>query len=124
MEAAGKEEREARERERQEAEPKKAEAGITNEVREAICPVCGKGISLQHRKGLRSYLGNFDRDKPFGVVLDNRGGRYRGYRFVGYFNPQDDTDGIFELVKGRLLQAVREWVVKGWITEEELKTLS
>jgi len=109
--------------EKRETKPERVEGEIRNELREAICPVCGKCISLHHRGGLQNHLDKFDHNKPFGVILDNQGGKWHGYRFIGYFNPQDDTTGLYEAVKGRLMGAVREWIDKGWITREELSSL-
>lgn len=98
--------------------------------RQAICPVCGTahGIEVTERVEGKPYIKlarrnywervkEFDPDKPFGVIQETLG---RGsFRLVGYFSPEEDEDGFFPLIKGRLLAAVKEWINKGWITREE-----
>jgi hypothetical protein len=44
-------------------------------------------------------------------------------RAVGYFQPEDDTDGYFPLVKARVLATVKEWLANGWLTEDEVSSL-
>lgn len=105
----------------------------TKEYRQAICPVCGRSAGLKRveypAKGYYSppatenfwqYTKDFDPNKPFGVIQEVGGGKGHSFRVIGYFNPEDDVDGFFPLVKARLLKAVREWRDKGWITEQEL----
>lgn len=108
----------------------------TGEYRQAICPVCGRSAGLKrtnyNQKGYSSsiavenfwkYTQDFDPDKPFGVIQEVGGGRGRSFRVIGHFNPEDDIDGFFPLVKARLLAAVREWLNKGWIDKEEVADL-
>lgn len=40
---------------------------------------------------------------------------------VGYYNPEQDVDGFFPLIKGRLLNVIQDWLAKGWLTAEELQ---
>lgn len=102
------------------------------EYRQAICPVCGVAhgtevtktqpgkpyIKLARRNYWERTL-DFDPGKSFGVIQETVG---RGsFRVIGYFNPDEDKDGFFPLVKSRLLQAVKEWVDKGWISREEVE---
>lgn len=63
---------------------------------------------------------DYDPDKPFGVIKDMSQGRGRGFQVIGHFGPDDDPDGYYPLVKGRLLAVLREWQAKGWITAEEI----
>ena len=41
-------------------------------------------------------------------------------RLLGYFSPEEDTDGYFPLVKQALLNAMKDWVDKGWISRAEI----
>lgn len=91
------------------------------EYRSAICPVCGTGHGKRNGKNYWDTI-TFAPNKPFGVIQDV--GRGRGFAVIGYFNPDDDPDGHFPAVKARLLQAVAEWVAKGWIAKEEVTALA
>jgi len=100
------------------------------QYRQALCPVCGTahGVKVTEtipgkpylkmaRRNYWELVKDFDPNKPFGVIQETAG---RGsFRFLGYFSPEEDQDGFFPLVKGRLLAAVKEWLNKGWITKEE-----
>lgn len=99
--------------------------------RQAICPVCGtshgnvvternpgKPYIIYSRENFWQRTLTFDPNKPFGVIQETTG---RGsFRFLGYFDPNEDVDGMFPLVKARLLRAVQEWLNKGWLTREEV----
>ena len=103
------------------------------EYRQAFCPVCGTAHGYFRPGGRKAdpfgetqpinyweWTEGFDSDKPFGVIQDMGQGRGRGFQFIGYFQPDEDPDGYFPLVKARLLAAVRDWVAKGWLTENEI----
>lgn len=103
------------------------------EYRQAICPVCGRAAGYQvtervpgkpymilDRENYWEKIKDFRPDKPFGVIQDVSKGRGKSFGVIGYFNPEDDVDGFFPLVKERLLAAVAEWLKKGWITKEEV----
>ena len=104
-----------------------------SEYRQAFCPVCGTAHGtevtetvpgkLYIKLARRNYwerTKDYDPAKPFGVIQQAEG---RGsFRLLGYFSPEEDVDGFFPLVKARLLAATKEWMVKGWITREELET--
>lgn len=104
------------------------------EYRQAFCPVCGTshGNEVTERVEGKPYIKlargnywdktrNFSPDKPFGVIQETMG---RGtFRTIRYFQPEDDVDGFFPLVKERLMQACREWIEKGWMTREELEAV-
>lgn len=117
-------------------QPQRVSATPTGEYRSAICPVCGRAAG---KKRLRypydrdedssatqnfwEYTLFFDPDKPFGVIQQVGLGKGKSFKVVGHFGPNDDPDGYFPLVKGRLLGAVREYLAKGWVTREELMSL-
>ena len=98
--------------------------------RSAVCPLCGishgKRVTrrMEGRPDIKLETANFwtgvqdfDPDKPLGVIQETTG---RGsFRTIGHFGPEDDPDGYFPLIKARLLNALREWVAKGWITVDE-----
>ena len=100
--------------------------------RQALCPVCGTAHGSQVTETIpgkpymvlarRNYWEKtleFDPNKAFGVIQETGLGRGRSFRVLGYFSPEEDEDGYFPLVKARLLQAVREWLDKGWISPQE-----
>ena len=105
---------------------------MATEMRKAFCPICGRtaGREVTKRVKGKHYIalehGNYwdrtkdyEADKPFGVIQTTEG---RGtITTTGYFNPEDDKDGFFPLVKARMMQAMKEWIDKGWITIDELK---
>jgi len=100
--------------------------------RQALCPVCGTahGIEVTETVPGKKYIKlarrnfwertkDFDPDKPFGVIQKATG---RGsFRMVGYFGPEEDVNGFFPLIQQRLLNAVKEWVAKGWLTKEQIE---
>lgn len=99
--------------------------------RQAICPLCGTSHGIEvtetvpgkkyiklRRRNYWERVKDFDPDKPFGVIQETTG---RGsFKLVGYFSPEEDVDNFFPLIKARLLQAMKEWVSKGWIAREEV----
>ncbi|GAI95205.1 unnamed protein product [marine sediment metagenome] len=87
---------------------------VGKEYRQVTCPVCGRAGGL----AFWPYTQHFDPDKPFGVIQEVGLGRGRSFGVIGQLEPADEPE-TFELVKGRLLQAVREWRDKGWINENE-----
>lgn len=118
--------------EKAEAKP----APKVREYRQALCPVCGRAAGrkrLEYPKGgywsppatenFWEYTQDFDPNKPFGVIQEVGAGKGHSFKVLGYFNPEDDVDGFFPLVKRRLLNAVKEWLDKGWLTKEEVADL-
>jgi len=92
----------------------------TGQYRQVLCPVCGRA------HGSRAFwerTKDFDPNKPFGVVQEVGRGRGASFAQIGFFEPSEDTEGIFDLVKARLLQAVKEWLDKGWIKPSEVKKI-
>jgi len=63
----------------------------------------------------------FAADKPFGIIQQAGMADLRGFEVIRYFSPEEDTEGFFPLVKARLLEAVREWLKKGWLKREEVE---
>lgn len=106
------------------------------EYRQALCPVCGSAhgkVATSRVPGKPSIKWNFvnywerikdfDPDKPFGVIQGVGLGRGRSFKHIGYFSPEEDIDGYFPLVKLRLLNAVKEWLNKGWLSKDEIRDL-
>jgi len=104
--------------------------------RQALCPVCGTAHGMEvteiipgkphmvlNRRNFWERTKDSDPNKPFGVIQEVGRGRGRSFKIKGYFSPREDEDGFFPLIKERLLQAVKEWLAKGWITEEEVREL-
>jgi len=99
--------------------------------RKAFCPVCfrtmgNKPETAPGRPSARvGYINQWAQPdqyagqvKPFGVIQSSTG---RGsIKTEGYFTPQDDVDGFFPLVKGRLLAALQDYIRQGWLTPKEL----
>lgn len=102
-----------------------------------ICPMCGR--TAGHKRDLKEgstwkkgaaynfWAREFDPDKPFGVVMGSEGrqppqkeGDKTGtIQKEGYFQPEEDGE-FFHFVKHRLLQVIRNWIAKGWLTEAEV----
>lgn len=94
---------------------------------QAFCPTCGRTIA-ERRATVRSKLGAlettpyfdsiaWDPDKPFGVRLSTNGkGSFRDWAYIS----KEDAPELFEALKNRLLTACKEWLQKGWITEDEI----
>jgi len=95
--------------------PKAPKAAVGKEYRQVTCPVCGTA----HGLNFWPYTRQFTPDKPFGVIQEVGLGRGRSFGVIGQLEPADEPE-TFELVKGRLLQALKEWKDKGWIDENEL----
>ena len=92
----------------------------------ALCPVCGRTIS--EFRALRvgyvtigkvRYFDSIDWDpnKAFGVKYQ-AGGR-GSFQEIEQIQPEHAPE-LFHAVKTRLLQALKEWVQKGWIDKKEL----
>lgn len=99
---------------------------VAERVVSAHCPICGKAIQDRAVKvgyatvGHTPYFESIDwqADKPFGVSHPAAGrGSFKDSQPI---NPQDAPE-LFEAMKGRFLQALREWVNKGWISQKELE---
>lgn len=97
---------------------------------QALCPLCGRAIP-ERRVTVRSNLGaletkpyfdsiDWDPDKPFGIRLPTNGkGSFKDWSYID----KDEAPVLFEALKRRFLEALREWVDKGWITEDEVANL-
>lgn len=59
-------------------------------------------------------------EQPFGIIQEVGLGQGKSFKVVGHFNPDNDPDGFYPLVKARFLNAIREWVHKGWVTPQEV----
>lgn len=96
----------------------------------ALCPVCGRWLpsdrALKVGNTTIGRVGYFDsiewdKDKPFGVAFQAGGrGSLNNWRYIG---PEEDSE-LFEALKGRLLQAVKEWREKGWLSDEDISSIS
>lgn len=104
---------------------------VATEVKGAFCPCCGRVIP--EKRAIKAgyvtvdHIGYFasidwDPNKPFGVSYPATGkdvsgrGPTQNWRYI---NPEDAPE-LFEAMKGRFLQALGEWIKKGWIEKEEL----
>lgn len=89
------------------------------ELRQVLCPVCGRGSS-----SLTFWLrlSKFDPGKEFGVIQEIGLGRGNNFTVIGRFGPEGEPE-VYELVKDRLLQAVKEWRDKGWLSQDEINTV-
>jgi len=95
------------------------------EVLAALCPCCGRTIKDRAVKisgvtvGKVGYFDSIDweEDKPFGVAYQASGrGSFTNWRHI---NPEEAPE-LFEALKARFIQAVREWVRKGWLSHDEI----
>ena len=94
----------------------------------ALRPVCGKTLTDRAVKlggvtvGKTPYFETieWDKNKPFGVAIATGG---RGSFTEWHHISEKDAPELFEGLKGRLLQALQEWLDKGWIERAEVKEL-
>ena len=95
------------------------------EIRRITCPCCGLQSGYVTRiiggpRGGRQNRWTFvrDPDKPFGIIYTSQG---RGtLQVIGHFDPSDDPDGFYIHVKYHLLSAIAEWIVKRYVTADEV----
>ncbi len=103
-------------------------------IKQALCPVCGRAVGYLwerdpifktklRRINYWEKTKEFVPDKPFGVIQQAGMANLRGFQVLGHFNPEEDTEGFFPLVRARLLEAVKEWLEKGWLTREEVESI-
>lgn len=97
------------------------------EVMAAICPICGR--SVPENRALKvgtvtvGKVGYFDSidwepDKPFGVAYQASGrGSFNNWRHI---DPSQAPE-LFEALKGRFIDSIREWLAKGWIKRGEIE---
>lgn len=107
--------------------PKPAVTGVVAQrIVGAFCPVCGhtvpekRAIKAGHVTvdQIRYFQSiNWDAQKPFGIVFDAAG---RGSLSNWTYISPEDAPELFEAMKQRFLQALKEWLDKGWIKPEEL----
>jgi len=93
----------------------------------ALCPICGRSIHEQ-RATARNIYGalekkpyfetiDWDADKPFGVRLATSGrGSFKNWDYID----RDEAPELFEALKKRFLEAIKEWLHKGWLSKEEV----
>ena len=99
------------------------------EWREPFCPCCGRGVGQRNitppnkpwmKLGSENYwkkLRPYD-DFPFGLVKQSEG---RGtMSIVREYGLEEDEEGYYPLIKGRLLNVLNVWLKRGWITQAEL----
>ncbi len=108
---------------------------MAKEWKEAFCVLCGRTMGMRSiprvpgkpQFGIESHENKwketeaFTGAKPFGVVRSSEG--KGSIKTVRYFDIDEDTDGYFPAMKQRLLNIITEWKTKGWLTEDELKSL-
>lgn len=104
------------------------------EWKEAFCPMCGRtmGKRTTYREKKKPYLGiesqenlwektrEFTGDKPFGLIKSSAG---RGsLAVVRYYGIDEDEGEYFPAMKERLLNVIKEWYGRGWITKKEIES--
>jgi len=105
----------------------RAEA-VAERILAALCPCCGR--TIPEKRAIRvgyvtvdrvDYFASieWDENKPFGVSYVPGG---RGFGNWEHISPEQAPE-LFEAVKARFIQAWIEWIVKAWITREELLRL-
>lgn len=93
----------------------------------AFCPVCARTVP-ERRATKRASIGTIETkpyfesidwqpDQPFGLRHSATG--KASFRNWSYINPEDAPE-LFDAIKARFLEAAKEWLVKGWITEGEV----
>ncbi len=103
------------------------------EWRVPFCPMCGLSVGQKNitvkgkpwikldQENLWEKAQSFTGDKPFGVIKSSEG---RGtMKMERYYGIEEDVEGYFPLMKARLINVLKEWLAKGWITQEELEEI-
>lgn len=107
--------------------PERVSVGVGEDL-QALCPVCGKTIVDRAVKfggvtvGRTPYFEtiDFDPNKPFGVAMATAGrGSFANWRYI---QPEEAPE-LFSQVRNRLLQAIKEYLDKGWLTSEDIRNL-
>lgn len=92
----------------------------------ALCPLCGRSIPENRALKVGSttvgkvgYFDSIDWDpsKPFGVSFSAAG---RGSLSDWEYISPEQAPELFEAMKKRFLEAIREWENKGWLKREEI----
>lgn len=92
----------------------------------AFCPVCGHSIPEKRAKKI-GYVTvdrvpyfesiNWDANKPFGVSYSAAGrGSLRDWQYI----TPEEAGELFEAMKARFIQAIEEWIKKGWLEKGEI----
>ena len=101
------------------------------EWREPFCVLCGRTMGIRNITPVGKpfvKLGEINRwaetskftgDKPFGVIKSSVG--KGSMKFEGYYDIDEDVEGYFISMKARLLNVLREWQEKGWLSKEEIE---
>ena len=102
---------------------------VAERVMAAICPLCGRAVP--EKRAIKSgyitvdrkpYFDSIDWDenKPFGVAYPLTGrGSLRDWEYI---SPEQAPE-LFEALRQRFIQALREWINKGWLSQEEIRSL-
>lgn len=110
------------------------------QVRSAFCPVCGVAHGQRKKTKARGGTGyylpsetesywdwlqeHYPEGSPhFGIIQETGGGRGKAFGVIGYFTPAEDQDGYFPAVKARVIMALRTWLARGWITQDDLNSI-
>lgn len=107
----------------------KARARQPGEQDSVFCPLCGRtyrdrsvhkvaGVTVESVPYFDSI--EWDPEKPLGVT-QRIGGRAQ-IETVGYFQPADRPE-LFAPLKARLLTVLGQWVKRGWLTREEIRSV-
>ena len=97
---------------------------------QALCPVCGRSIP-ENRVTVRGTYGaietqpyfdsiQWDPAKPFGMKMPANGkNSFAGWDYIDI----SEAPELFEALKKRFLDAIKEWVDKGWLSKKELQRI-
>jgi len=95
----------------------------------ALCRLCGR--TIPEKRAIKAgyvtvdridYFASidWDREKPFGIIYPATGrGSLGQWQHIG----PEAAPELFQAVKGRLLEAVREFLEKGWVSKEEVEEI-
>ncbi len=103
---------------------------MAREWREPFCPVCGRGVGKRNVKtpagitiGQKNYwqgLQPYD-TFPFGLVKKSEG--KGSLEIVREYSIDEDREGYYEIIKARMLNAVKVWLSRGWIKKEDIESI-
>ena len=102
------------------------------EIPEAICPICRRSMIPQRRILSEGGVENTtvssspywemegDSTRHFAIILGSRG---RGTLRLLRYADRVEVPELFESVKAHMVQAIREWLARGWLLPAEMQSL-
>ena len=115
-------------------------------ITEVLCPVCGrtmsrivvdkettdkkeglvlKALGLGEKKDYLDYLSErWDLNKSeWGLIREAKGGRGSGFPIIDWLKNPEDAPELHQKLKKQLLNGLKWWLNKGWISQKEIEKI-